>query len=328
MIRWLQFYKSLFSPVRSMLMSINEYPLTRDKFITTDFIERTEKQPGKANFWTKSKIGFAAITLAFGLSNADEIDRWSRYNEQGPLILPPAGCEITPYKEENPAKQQAEAKVASTVSAARNFESPSLDISKVAYENLEYASLKTEQFTMPQSGIKVSIHASGELSIDQENFAELFHAPLSRRVSYEHPEVRQLMDCLRQDIIENKKYAGYTYHIFIAPPGYCIKGMRFQPRDSIDTCDASGATPPQIELELLGLDLINYNLMMLSTTHADSSASRAISKTLLHEASHAYLSLSNVPLRLDPDEKLVKIIEGTVLGDLYPDGVPEAIIYP
>lgn len=304
------------------------YPLTTDLRPRVIGTERAKNQLEKTNFWTKGKIGVAAVALAFGLSNIDEVDRWSRYNEQGPLILPPAGCEITPYKTENQAKQQVELAVASTVSAARNFQSQSLDISKVAYDNLEYAASKTEQFTMSQSGIKVSIHTSGELIIDQDKFAELFHAPLSKQVSYDHPEVSQLMDCLRQDIIINKKYAGSTYHIFIAPPGHCIKGMRFQPRDRVDTCDASGATPPQIELELLGLDLINYNLMMLSTTRADSSASRGISKTLLHEASHAYLSLSDVPLRLDPDEKLVKIIEGRVLGSLYPDGVPEAIIYP
>lgn len=282
----------------------------------------------KSSFWNKGKVGALAVTLVFAASNADEVDRWSQYDANGALVIPPAGCEINPVSPDNLAKKSVEAPLAQTKSAAREFSMGSVSVDKVVVQGVEYVYSQIEHFTMPESGIEVAIHAPSGVAVDTQKFSELFHAPLSEQVDYEHPEASQLIGCLRRDIIEQRKYAGSVFHVHIAPPGHCIKGMRFQSREAINKCDATGATLPEIEVSFLGVNLINYNLMMLSTPKTDRTAGQAISQTLLHEAGHAYLTLSDVPLRLDPDEKLVKNIEQSTLDSLYPAGVPEAIKYP
>ena len=242
--------------------------------------------------------------------------------------MPPAGCEIDRQPTDYEPKKAVETALVGTRSAAREFNTSSVNVEKIVAQGVEYVYSEIDRFTMSKSGIVAAIHAPEGVQVNPTVFEELFHAPLSENVEYTHPEISQLMDCFRRDIIDRKKYAGSTYHVHIAPPGHCIKGMRFQPRKEVDKCDASGATLPQIEVSFLGVDVINYNLMMLSTSRTDRTAGQSISKTLLHEAGHAYLTLSDVPLRLDPDEKLVKSIEQTAMDSLYPYGVPVAIRYP
>ncbi|HEX9679210.1 MAG TPA: hypothetical protein VGA08_01160 [Candidatus Saccharimonadales bacterium] len=273
-------------------------------------------------------MGVLAVALVFAASNADEVSRWSQYDSDGQIVLPPAGCEIDGYPMDNEPKKTAETPLIGTKSAARQFTASSINLEKIVTQGVEYMYSAVEHFTMDLSGIEVVIHAPSGVEIDQIKFEESFHAPLSNEIEYSHPEVNQLIECFRRDLIVQKKHAGSVYHVHIAPAGHCIKGMRFQPINQVERCDASGATLPQIEVSFLGIDLVKYNLMMLSTPQTNRTASQSISKTLLHETIHAYLTLEEVPLRLDPDEKLVKHVEQVVIKTVYPDGVPIAIKYP
>lgn len=313
-----------------------EYPRTRLDIARAEVLEN-EKITKR--FWTRRKMGLTAVFLVFAASNVDEIDRWRHWDDQGPMVQSFAGCDIQAASQDNVQKQQAEAPVAQAKSVAREVDPDTINFASVIAQNGEYMAAEQERFTMPQSGIEVVIHAPKQVIIDQTAFSELFHAALMLDEEYDHPEVRQLMDCYRAEIIDNRAFAGAVYNVFLAPePGYCIDAMTFQAKDTINKCDAGGATPPEFEVGLAGLNL-DYRLMMLSTSQTGLQANQDISRRLIHESVHAYMALMDQPFRLDPDEKLAlyvggglddegTYIAGKVIPKLYPHNLPPAIQYP
>lgn len=265
--------------------------------------------------------------LVFAASNADEYSRWGRYDEDGPMVLAPVGCEIEYVEPEEEAKAKVEQSLQEVKSAARQYSPASTDFGATLNQGREYLSAESQKFTMEKSGIEVAVHGPPSVEIDEQAFEEVFHSALTLDKEYTHPEVRQLIDCYRHNIIDAKKYAGTAYHIYIAEaPGYCIKGMRFQPTNLVESCDATGATPPEFEIGVVGFNLFSHHMMMLSTKELDG-ADKRITKTLLHESIHAYMSLMDQPLRLDPDERLAKHVESVVVEFKYPNGLPSAIKY-
>jgi hypothetical protein len=256
----------------------------------------------------------------------------------GPWAESFGDCEISPSQEQSAqdASRQVESEYENVHSAAddkdywEQFLRGVRTGSGFVLQSIEYTLMPETRFTMEPSGIEVVIYAPENVAIDREKFTELFHAPLRLEPqSVEHEGTRQLLDCYRQSILQERKFEGELFRVYIAPDkGYCIDEWRFKRESEVKQCLGQGFTPPMVDLDLVGLTLGEYRFMMLSTKSMGQDANRKMSQLIIHEGFHA---LSNVmekqPFRLNPDEQLTKYVENLTLSQLYPNGLPIAIRY-
>ncbi|MPZ52492.1 MAG: hypothetical protein GEU79_07130 [Acidimicrobiia bacterium] len=193
---------------------------------------------------------------------------------------------------------------------------------------------------LPTSGIKLHLYSEYVLEIDEEALDRLWHASLMLDEELaDHPTLRNLVGCYRRNIIEERRFEGTDYHMFILSRNECWRAVRLQERpsgvDRTEFCDSSAVTPPNLgEISFMGRPMFPVwaslnNLMVLTPNAGDpndvDALDRHLNSFLLHESIHVPDRLMGNQWWADPEERKVQYLESLVDEHLFESEAPEPI---
>ncbi len=194
--------------------------------------------------------------------------------------------------------------------------------------------------TLPNSGIRLHLYSEYALEVDVDDLDALWHSSLHLDDELDgYPALQNLVACYRRSIIEERRFAGADYHVFILSRNECWRAVRLQVRpDGVDRrefCDSSAVTPPKLgRISFLGQPIFPVwasltNLMVLTPNAGDPGDLEAIEEHLnaflLHESIHVPDRLMGNQWWADPEERKVQYLEEIIRKKRFPEGVPTAI---
>lgn len=285
----------------------------------------------------KLAVGFGALLLTVGWQNLDEVYRWKDINENGNMMPDIPDCpdyedeadnikplpDVRQKPNKNSTNQtaeltdnsRAELSMRNIRSSAHRNELGSFNLLASAEQALRLLDHQQVSFTSKYSGIEFQFYSDRQTAaweLDPQAFDTIFHHALLDDTPRGTPHNSHLLQCLRKRIIEDREFAGKSFNVFIpsSPLACMANGRLIYPEETADACHQSGFTPPLIQVELLLWKPVSERIMILTGGKYTSSEREArMSRLLLHESFHAYLTLTNTSVRLNPDEKWTKYNE-------------------
>lgn len=210
-----------------------------------------------------------------------------------------AGCEVQLPDDSTPMDERVESVVpGSTAPTAMDHARPGVNVRESLAEVQALLSrfAVVAEFTLPSTGMQVSVLSDGPLQVDPDAFDRLVRLPLTQPRMYGDAAIAEIQGCYARRLIDEREFAGRVLRVFVpASPSRCFRNGILVDAGHGDgnECDSAGVTLPQVELrpQLFGLEVGGAALpatviVTAAVPRGHPDPDGRLARVLLHELHH------------------------------------------
>lgn len=177
-----------------------------------------------------------------------------------------------------------------------------------AIDTLNHLRYPRELYQSSLTRVEIVFSSKHEFELNPDNLQAL-ETELLDPTNYFHSEQRQLIECVRRELVEKKTHENSRIHVIVGGPETMIKDFRIQPNSNTSQTEHGGAAIP-INLVPLPASLKAEVLIIVTPSEGGEVKLNAM---LAHELYHAYMHLIDLPIRMNPDERQAETAERFIL---------------
>lgn len=205
------------------------------------------------------------------------------------------GCEVRAVDEDTPDEQRVATVVPEHAApTAMDHARPGIDLrhSLLDVQRLLAGYEPVAEFTLPSTGMHVTVLSDGPLHVDPEAFDRLVRLPITQPRMFGDAQIAEIQGCYARRLLDGQEFAGRVLRVFVpSSPARCFRsGVMVNAEVG---CDSAGVTLPQVELrpQLFGVEvgaaaLPATVIVTAASRLGDPNAETRLASVLLHELHH------------------------------------------